>query len=238
MAIQERLIEYRDGETVLQAFFCCDTDRPGPLPAVLIAPTARGRDEFCAQRARRLAWQGYAAFVLDMYGGGRNVTGFEDARALMTPFLQDRGALARRINAALGTVRSLAEVDAHRVAAVGYCFGGLCVLDLARSGADVRGVASFHGMLIPNGLPAAKIKASILVLHGHDDTLAPVTDVVAAEEEFTQAGVDWQIHVYGHARHAFTNSGATDAASNFLYDQKADRRSWRALQNFLGEVLR
>lgn len=238
MPIQEQVVEYRDGTAVLQGFFCYDASRPGPLPAVIIAPTARGRDEFCAQKARRLAWQGYAAFVLDMYGNGQNVTGVAEARALMTPLLQDREALARRIGAAVAAVRGMPQVDARRLAAMGYCFGGLCVLDLARSGADVRGVASFHGMLTPNGLAAKKITAAVLVLHGHEDKLAPVADVVAAEQEFTAAGVDWQIHVYGHARHAFTNREANDPASDFLYEEKADRRSWKTLQNFLGEVLR
>jgi dienelactone hydrolase len=238
MALQEQIVEYRDGATLLQGFFCHDVARPGPLPAVIIAPTARGRDEFCAQKARRLAWQGYAAFVLDMYGQGRNVIAAAEARALMAPLMQDRQALARRMDAAVSTVKALPQVDARRVAAMGYCFGGLCVLDLARSGADVRGVASFHGMLTPNGLAAKKITAAILVLHGREDRLAPVQDVVAAEQEFTAAGADWQIHVYGHAKHAFTNREATDATSDFLYEEKADRRSWKTLQNFLGEVLR
>lgn len=181
MALKEQLIEYQDGATRLQGFFCHDDSFAGPAPAVLISHTWAGRDEFVERKARRLAWHGYATFALDMYGEGRRGTNDQENQALMMPLVSDRALLARRINAALTTVKGLPQVDAKRVAAMGFCFGGLCVLDLARSGAEVRGVASFHGMLTPNGLPPQKIKASILVLHGHEDSLAPVADVVAAD---------------------------------------------------------
>lgn len=239
MALREQLIEYRDGDAVLEGFLCHDDSRPEPLPAVLISHAWGGRDEFVERKARRLAWNGYAAFALDVYGKGKRGRSVEENQALMMPFMQDRALLARRMNAALATVKGLPQVDPRRVAAMGFCFGGLCVLDLARSGADVRGVVSFHGLLKPNSLPSpAKIPAKILMLHGYDDPMAPPDDVHAVAREFTQAGADWQLHAYGNTVHAFTNPAANDRAHGMVYNDSADRRSWHTLMEFLGEVLR
>lgn len=239
MAIRERLIEYRDGGKLLEGLFAWDDTRDTPLPAVLISHAWGGRDEFVERKARRLAWQGYAAFALDMYGKGVRGRSPEENAALMQPIIQDRPGLARRMQAALDTLRGLAEIDPRRIAAMGFCFGGLCVLDLARSGADLRGVVSFHGLLgRPEGLPVEPIKAKVLVLHGHDDPMAPVEHVVALERELSRAGADWQVHAYGHTVHAFTNPEANDPARGTVYREEADRRSWKALMTFLDEVLR
>ncbi len=238
MAIREQLIEYRDGATVLEGFFCHDDARPGPLPAVLINHAWNGRDEFVERKARRLAWHGYAAFALDMYGQGKRGETTEQCQALMTPLVQDRKLLLRRITTGLETLRAQPQVDARRVAAMGFCFGGLCVLDLARSGADVRGVVSFHGLLKPSGLPAAQVRAKVLALHGYDDPMAPPEDVLAFAKEFTAAGADWQLHAFGRTLHAFTNPRANDREHGMLYDEAADRRAWHALAQFLEEVLR
>jgi dienelactone hydrolase len=238
MALREQHIEYRDGDTRLQGFFCYDDSYPGPLPAVLISHTWCGRDEFVERKARRLAWHGYATFALDMYGEGKCGKTVEENQALMTPFMQDRKLLSRRINAALTAVKGQSVVDARRVAAMGFCFGGLCALDLARSGADVRGVASFHGLLKPNGLPPNKISARVLIMHGYDDPMAPPEDVLAIAKELTEAGADWQIHAYGHTVHAFTNTDANNRAGGMQYNERADRRSWHTLLQFLEEVVR
>lgn len=237
MAIREQRIEYREGSTVLEGFFCHDDARPGPRPAVLISHAWGGRDAFVEDKARQLAWQGYAAFALDMYGKGKRGETTEQCQALMMPLVEDRKLLARRIGAGLEALRAQPQVDARRVAAMGFCFGGLCVLDLARSGADVRGVVSFHGLLKPNGLPAAPVRAKVLILHGYDDPMAPPEDVLAVAREFTAAGADWQLHAYGNTLHAFTNPQANDRANGMAYDLAADRRSWGALLQFLGEVL-
>lgn len=238
MTIREQLIEYRDGDVVLEGFLCHDESRRGPLPAVLISHTWSGRDEFVERKARRLAYHGYATFALDMYGKGRRGSSPEENQILMDPFMQDRALLSRRINAALSAVKALPQVDSRRVAAMGFCFGGLCALDLARSGAELRGVVSFHGLLKPSGQPAAKILSKVLILHGYDDPLAPPQDVLAIAQEFTQAGVDWQLHAYGHTVHSFTNPAANNREMGMLYSAPAERRSWNALIQFLEEVLR
>ncbi|MBC7983058.1 MAG: dienelactone hydrolase family protein [Candidatus Obscuribacterales bacterium] len=238
MTIGEEFIKYRDGETNCEGFLCYDAGRTGPLPAVLISHAWAGRDEFVARKARRLAWHGYAAFALDMYGDARQGKTTAENRALMDPFMADRAMLARRITAALTTVRALPQVDPKRIAAMGFCFGGLCVLDLARSGADIRGVASFHGLLKPTGLPVKPITSKILVMHGYDDPMAPPDEVLALGKELTAAGADWQVHAYGRTVHAFTNPGARDAAMGTVYNANADRRSWHSLLNFFEEVLR
>lgn len=238
MALREQLIEYRDGDAVLEGFFCYDDERPGPLPAVLISHAWGGRDEFVERKARRLAWHGYATFALDMYGKGKRGHSVEENQKLMGPFVQDRAVLAQRIGAALTALKGMSVVDSRRIAAMGFCFGGLCVLDLARSGADVRGVVSIHGLLKPNGLEnPAKIPAKVLILHGYDDPMAPPEDVLAVAKEFTSVGADWQLHAYGNTVHAFTNPEAGDRAHGLAYDAAADRRSWHTLLEFLGEVL-
>jgi len=239
MPVREQLLEYRDGDALLEGLFCYDDALPGPLPAVLISHEWGGRGELVEKKARRLAARGYATFALDMFGKGKRGTTTEECQALITPFVQDRALLARRINAALSFVRTLPQVDARRVAAMGFCFGGMCVLDLARSGADVRGVVSFHGLLKPNGLPPAKsIPAKILMLHGWDDPLAPPEDVLAISKEFTDAKVDWQLHAYGGTMHSFTNPNANNPEAGMVFSDKAQRRSWHSLMEFLEEVLR
>ncbi len=239
MAIRERLIEYRDGSTLFEGFFCHDDSRPGPLPGLLIAHDWSGRGEFVERKARRLAWHGFATFALDMFGKGVRGATNEERSALITPLVQDRALLTRRVNAALTTVKGLSEVDTRRVAAMGFCFGGMCVLDLARSGADLRGVTSFHGLLKPNGLPSqGKIRSKVLMLHGYDDPMGPPEDVLAVAKELTAAGADWQLHAYGNTMHAFTNPQAHDRAHGMEYDEAADRRAWHTLLQFLDEVLR
>jgi dienelactone hydrolase len=238
MTIKEQLVPYKDGDVACEGFFCFDPNRTGPLPAVLISHAWSGRDEFVARKARRLAWHGFAAFCLDMYGGGKQGKSVEENQALMAPFMANRTMLATRIAAALTAVRGLSQVDGKRVAAMGFCFGGLCVLDLARSGADVRGVASFHGLLKPNGLAAKPIKSKVLAMHGYNDPMAPPEEVLALGKELTSAGADWQLHAYGRTMHAFTNPDANNPSFGTVYNADADRRSWHTMLGFFEEVLR
>lgn len=231
-----RTLEYRHAGTLLEAFVCApvgDTVRP----AVLIAHAWAGRSPFECDKARALAALGYVGVAIDMYGKGVLGRSTEENMALRQPFLDDRALLQARLHAALAAVRADPAVDPARVAAIGFCFGGLCVLDLARSGAEVRGVVSFHGTLgKPENTAGRPIPAKILVLHGYDDPLAPPVDVVSFAREMTEAGADWQIHMYGHTVHSFTNPAAQDRARGVQFDATADRRSWRSLIAFLDEI--
>jgi dienelactone hydrolase len=236
--MREQTLEYRDGETLLEGFLCYDESLPGPRPTVLINHAWNGRDEFVERKARRLAWQGYACFALDNYGKGKLGQTPEECTALMSPLMQDRRKLLTRMQAGLTFAKGLPIVDARRIAVMGFCFGGLCTLDLARANADVRGVVSFHGLLKPSGLTEPAIRPKVLMLHGYDDPMAPPEDVLAIAREFTAAGADWQLHAYGQTVHAFTNPKANDRAGGKQYDEAADRRSWHALEEFLAEVLK
>jgi dienelactone hydrolase len=210
----------------------------GRRPAVLVFPTIMGRSELETGFARRLARLGYAAIVADLYGREHIGKPREKCRALMMALLGDRAFLQARLLAVLEAVRDLPEVDAARVAAIGYCFGGLCALDFARTGADVRGVASFHGLFTPPGnREGTPIKAKVIAFHGWDDPMAPPASVEALGAELTRAGADWQVHAYGRVMHGFTNPAANDPERGLQYNESADRRSWAALGDFLAECL-
>jgi dienelactone hydrolase len=228
-------IRYRAGALECEAYVA-RPEGAGPHPAVLIAPTIRGPTDLERQVATRLAALGYLGAVIDVYGADKRDMVPEASRAEMDALLADRATLRERLLAALGFVRGLDGVDTARVAAIGYCFGGLCALDIARTGTtDVRGVASFHGIFAPPRLgPQPPIPAKVLVLHGWDDPLAKPDEVVALAAELTAAGADWQIHAYGHVGHAFTNPAAS--APGLAYDAAADRRSFAALCDYLEEL--
>ena len=236
MTIQTRLVEYQDQGTTLEAFMAWDDAVGGPRPAVAIAHTWAGRSAFEEGKALELAEQGYVGFALDMYGKGVLGSSPEENTALMTPLMEDRAALQQRINTAIATLRQQAEVDPGRVAASGYCFGGLCVLDLARSGSDVCGVVSLHGLFNPPGnTGGTPITARVLCLHGYDDPMAKPQSMLELAAELSAAGADWQVHAYGNTVHAFTNPQADNAAMGTLYSPTADRRSRAAMLDFLQE---
>ena len=236
MAIRMRPVDYDVDEHQFEGQLFWDDSIAGSRPGVLVAHTIRGRTEFEEDRARRLAEMGYCAMALDVYG--RDQIGNLDAsRANMDALKADRSGLQRRLQAALAAISVQSECDATRLAAIGYCFGGLCVLDLARQDAALQGVVSFHGLFTP--LPDLLVKRStvrVLALHGWDDPLAPPEEVVEFAAEMTALDVDWQLHAYGHAMHAFTYPAATDAERGTLYQPQADRRSWLAMTHFLNEL--
>lgn len=237
MALHTRLVDYRDGALRCQGYLAWDDAFTGPRPAVAVAHTWAGRAEFECDKARRLAALGYIGFAIDMYGGGRQGGSPAGNAALMQPLLNDRAALQRRIAAAVTALQAQPDVDPRRVAAIGYCFGGLCVLDLARSSSAVVGVASFHGRFDPPGNTAGNpITAKVLCLHGYADPMAKPEALVALGAELTAAGADWQIHAYGHTLHAFTRPDADDPARGIAYNPAADRRSWHSLVAFLQEL--
>jgi dienelactone hydrolase len=238
MALHEKLLEYTHAGVRFEGLLVAADDRAGRRPAVAVAHAWGGRGELEAIAARRLAGLGYAAFALDMFGKGVRGGTREQNAALIAPLLKDRRLLQARIMAAIDFLRSQAVVDPARVAAIGFCFGGLCVLDLARAGADVAGVVSLHGLFTPPEVPTgAKIRAKVLALHGHDDPMMPPAAVAALQAELTAAGADWQIHIYGGTMHAFTNPQARDPAFGTVYREVAAQRAWRTTDAFLTEVL-
>ena len=237
MAIQHRLIEYQAGELTCEGYLAWDDAISGPRPAVAIAHTWAGRGDFEQSKAEALAKLGYVGFAVDIYGGGQRGSSVEENSALMQPLMENRELLQQRIIAAVETLKQQAEVDASQTAAMGFCLGGLTVLDLARTGADIKGVVSFHGLFnAPDNTSANKIGAKVLCLHGYDDPMALPESIIELGTELTEAGADWQIHAYGGTVHGFTNPLANMPEMGVLYNEAADRRSWQALQNFLEEV--
>lgn len=234
----ERYIEYQHDGVTLEGFFAWDDTAPGPRPGVLVSHAWGGRGELECDKARELVGLGYCGFALDVFGKGVQGSGPEENAKLIQPFLEDRALLQSRMAAGLEVLRAQDEVEASRVTAIGYCFGGLCVLDLARTGADIGGVVSMHGLFTPPGNTAGTpIKAKVLALHGHEDPMVPPEAVAALQTELTEAGADWQIHVYGHTMHAFSNPQANNPDMGTVYRPEADRRSWRSTVDFLAEVL-
>lgn len=229
-------LEYRDGDTVLEAYVALPA-AGGKRPAVLVSHAWAGRDAFECDKADKLAELGYVGIAIDNYGKGVLGKSMEENSALMTPFVQDRAKLRKRLLAGIAAAAKLPQVDAAKMAAIGFCFGGLCVLDMARSGADLRGVVSFHGLFRPSEVPNEKIRAKILALHGHDDPMVPPDAVLALEQELSSAGADWQIHAYGGTMHAFTNPDANAPQNGMQYNPVAAARAWTSMKNFLAEVL-
>ena len=205
-------------------------------PLVLIAHTWAGKDEFVHQRAEELAALGYVGFAVDMYGNGKVGAATAENESLMTPLVSDRDMLKDRIVSALNYGKSLPGVDSSRAAAIGYCFGGLVVLDLARSGEDLSGVVSFHGLLMPSDISEKGIKAKILVLHGERDPMVPLDMVDTFQKEMTEADADWQLHSYGGTYHAFTNPDANDPNLGTQFNKSANDRSWQSMKNFFAEI--
>jgi len=237
MAIVSNTVGYLDGDVLLEAFFAFDDSFTGRRPAVLINHSWVGRDDFVAEKAKKLAVLGYVGFAVDMYGKGILGSDAEENAKLMQPFMDDRKMLAKRMHAALYAVKLMPWADDSKIAAIGFCFGGLCSLDLARTGADLKGVVSFHGLLgAPGNTQGNVIKAKVLALHGHDDPMGPVEQVFAFEQEMTKAGADWQLHTFGNTMHAFTNPVANNPDFGTVYQPDADRRSWVMMENFLTEI--
>lgn len=231
-------IDYRDNNAVLlQAYMAYEDSTQQKRPVVLIAHAWWGRDNFVEEKARHLSELGYIGFAMDVYGKGIFGDGPETNQKLMQPLMENREILLQRLTAGLNTVKQVEVADKKRIAAIGYCFGGLCVLDLARSGADLKGVVSFHGLLQPsNEVPAKNVKAKVLAFHGRDDPMVPTDDVLKFEKEMTDANVDWQLHVFGGTMHAFTNPEANDFKMGTVYNPQSEKRSWLEAVRFFEEI--
>lgn len=233
----KEFITYTHQGATLEGFLAYPSTKSKKLPGVILCHAWRGRDDFVCKKAEFIAKEwGYAAFALDLYGKGILGGTKEENIALMTPFMNDRHFLLSRLEASLQTFQKQPIVDNDNIAIMGFCFGGLCALDLARSGADLAGAISVHGILeAPKDLKRRNISSKILALHGHDDPMVPPDQVLHFEQEMTSAGADWQVHVYGQTMHAFTNPIANDPAFGTVYNPTADRRAWQTINNFLKE---
>lgn len=228
---------YDDDGVALHGFAAFDDSHDNPRPAVIIAHDWTGRNEFACEKAKFIAEMGMVGFALDMYGEGRQGKDNDEKGAMMTPLIENRALLRRRMQAALAAVKAMPQVDDSRIVVIGYCFGGLCALDLARDGADIKGVVSFHGLLAkPDELDNQTIKAKVLVLHGYADPMVEPAQVNHFCQEMTESEVDWQVHMYGNTLHAFTNPEANDPGFGTVYSKTADERSWQAMLNFIAEV--
>lgn len=238
MAIERKTLVYDGPGGPFEGVVAFDPDWATPRPGVLVIPNVLGQKEIDNKKAEDLAQLGYVGFAIDVYGQGKRTTrDSADFALYMSPLNADRPLLRDRLQAALAELKSLSQVDVSRTAAIGFCFGGKCALDLARSGADLSGVVSFHGVYdrpsYPNVLP---IRPKLLVCHGWDDPITPPEATVALAAELTESGADWQIHAYGHTGHGFTDPDADMVDRKVVYHPDADRRSWKAMIDFLAEL--
>ena len=204
-------------------------------PGIIIFPTVMGITDLERGFAERLVGDGYAVLLADLYGRRFSPDQRSEAMAAMQVLREDRASLRDRLLAVLGVAIEQDAIDDERVAAIGFCFGGQNALDLARAGAPVAGVASFHGLFDPPGLPPQPIRAKVAAYHGWNDPLVTPDAVIALGKELTEAGCDWQIHAFGHVGHGFTNPGATGAMPGIKYDATTARRAWVACDAFLAE---
>jgi len=237
-SIVEETVVYRDGDQELEGFVARPEKVDGKVPGVLIIHDWSGLDGYEKRRARMLARLGYVAFAADIYGKGVRPEKREAKAAESSKYKSDPPLYRSRLEASLDELRAQPNVDPQRIAAIGYCFGGTGVLELARSGADIAGVVSFHGGLDTKA-PAepGSIKASVLILTGADDPYAPWADIEKLDAELRKAGADYQIVIYGDAVHSFSNPDAgDDKASGNAYDLEADRRSWEHMRFFFDEI--
>jgi dienelactone hydrolase len=238
-------IDYFDGSQILKGLLCHTESPPNspPKPGILVCPDWTGRNTFSDTKAAALANLGYVSLSIDVYGNGKTGATKEEKSSLMQVFMQDRHMLAERLLSAYHCLAAQSIVDTSRIAVIGFCFGGLCALDLARTGIALKAAVSFHGLL--NGLPDTRpnhkqipkhIQAKILLLHGYDDPMVRPQDIELFANEMKLSQTDWQAYCYGNTQHAFTNPEANDPSFGTVYSPIADRRSWLAMQNFFTEI--
>jgi dienelactone hydrolase len=239
--VQTKSIEYKDGDVALEGYLAWDDAVKGAKrPGILVVHEWTGIGPYVKGRCEQLAKLGYVAFAADIYGKGVRPTTPEAAGAEAGKYRKDRALLRARVAAGLAELLKSDLVDPERVAAIGYCFGGMAALELARAGADLRGVVSFHGGLgTPLPADGKTLRAKVLALHGADDPNVPPAEVAAFEEEMRAAKADWQLVAYGGAVHSFTNpSSGDDPSKGVAYNEKADHRSWTAMRAFFGEIFK
>ncbi|QEG38754.1 dienelactone hydrolase family protein [Roseimaritima ulvae] len=235
--IQTKQVIYQDGDVTLEGFVAWNTEHT-QAPGILVVHQWMGLTDYEKGRCKQLAELGYVAFALDIYGQGVRPDNRQAAAKTAGIYKSDRELYRRRLNLGLEQLRKQPNVYPQTFAAIGYCFGGTGVLELARSGADIEGVVSFHGGLdSPSPEDGKNIRAKVLLCHGADDPFVPAKDIEAFKAELNAAEVDWQMNIYSGAVHSFTQPMAgNDNSAGAAYNEKADKRSWTAMQAFFNEL--
>ncbi len=242
--MKSEVIEYQCNEKKFQGILYEDETITGVKPGVIVAHAWRGRDTFAEEKAKMLASLGYIGFAADLYGDGKSVETNEDAFELMLPLFLTRSILRERIEKAYDVLKSHKNVDKNKIGAIGFCFGGTTVIELLRSGKDLRGIVTFHGLLgyilgehKAKAAPSAEsLHGKLLLLHGYHDPMVSQKDLLEIQNELTEKKVDWQLHIYGEATHAFTNPQAQDAENGMLYNENTEKRAMHMMRNFFEEV--
>lgn len=235
--IQTNNFTYAASGQSYQGVVAYDNSIKGKRPVVLISHTWKGQSQFEVDKAIELAKQGYLAFAIDVYGKGKRAKDAAEAETLMNEMLNDRQELLNRILLALDKIKEHDLAKAEKVGIIGFCFGGKCALDLARSGIDIKGAVCFHGIFDPPDLDhEGDIKAKILVLHGWEDPLAFPKDIVSLGYELTERNAVWEMDIFGHTGHAFTNPNANAPDDGMMYNPLANDRSWQRMSHFFEEV--
>lgn len=238
-AIQSKVIDYQQGDATLEGVLVWDDSVSGPRPGVLVVHQWLGLTQYEKHRAEMLAQLGYVAFCADIYGRGIRPKDTTEAGALASKYKADRQLLRERVNAGLDELKKSDLADKNRVAAIGYCFGGTAVIELARSGAQLNGIVSFHGGLdSPTPADGKNIKCPVLICQGADDPFEKPEDLAAFESEMRGAKVDWRLILYGGAVHSFTQPDPGFSNPGARYNEKADRRSWEDMKMFFGEIFK
>jgi dienelactone hydrolase len=238
--IKTETITYGDAENIFEGTICYDDSIASRRPGVLVAHSFRGHSDFEVEKAVELAKLGYLGFAVDMYGAGRRASNPEEARTLMNELDEDRPLLLERVRLALDTLKTQSQVDPERIGGIGFCFGGKCLLDLVRSGTEIQGIVTFHGVYDrpPQDGPAGQIKSSVLILHGWDDPLGRPEQTVELARELTERGADWQLLAFGNTGHSFTNPAARMPEQGLVFNKLSNDRAWLAMTNFLAEIFR
>ena len=227
-------VEYRDEQGLYEGMLITPEGARGQLPCVLVFPTVWGRTSMEEQAAKDLAERGYVAFIVDLYGKGFDASTEEAAFGRMDEYNEDRRFLLSRLELVYNTVQAFDLVDENNIAAIGYCFGGKCVLDLARSGLEYAGGVSFHGVLNPPDFNTdVTVKTPLVILHGWDDPLATPDDVLALSKELTEKGANWELVSYGHTGHAFMKPEANNQEGGYFYHAEMAERAWQRTVDFL-----
>jgi len=238
--VRTQNVEYKQDGTVLEGFFAYDDSFSGKRPGILVVHEWTGLGPYVKKRCEELAKLGYVAFGADIYGKGVRPRTHEEAAKVSGAYRQDRALMRTRVTAGLEELKKHRFTDPARIAAIGYCFGGMAVLELARSGADVAGVVAFHGALSnPNPADAGNIKARVLVEHGADDPMVDQKQLEAFIDEMRKTKADWQVDIYGGAVHSFTvQEAGNDPSKGIAYNERADKRSWQAMKTFFDEIFK